>query len=313
MNKNLDYIENGGVQVGIATKVGGTIVFLSKNGSPNILKSNEEYWERTEPVTVQTDFAPICGHTIWLGAQSAWWTQQSVNEQKRAIADVWPPDPFCTLGEYSIIEKTKSAITLQSPQSEVWGVVMHKTIAVNPDGSIFIKAAIQNVSNQPLTWDIWFNTRLDGYAKAYVKTTKEHCKVVPVLNENSQEMPFSFVGNYFTYNPCEPETHKGERSSKAFIYPEESRIFGVTKSHILAISFEFHKAEEIHKEHALAEIYNHTEHSNANALLELEYHSPLVNLQPNEITEAWQVWNIFDYDGENSEQSHINKIQEIEK
>lgn len=313
MNKNLAYIENSGVRVGIATKVGGTIVFLSKNNSANILKSNEEYWQRTEPVTAQTDFTPICGHTIWLGAQSAWWTQQTVNEEKRAAADVWPPDPFCTLGEYSIIEKTDSAITLQSPQSEIWGVVMQKTIAVNPDGSVFIKAAVQNVSNQVLTWDVWFNTRLDGYAKAYVKTTKDHCKVVPVLNENSQEMPFSFIGDYFTYNPCEPEKHKGERSSKAFIYPAEARIFGVTHKHILAISFEKHKSAEIHAEHALAEIYNHTEHSGANALLELEYHSPLVNLQPEETMEAWQVWNIFEYGGENLEQAHVEAIEGLGK
>jgi hypothetical protein len=311
MNKNLAYIENGGVQVGIATKVGGTIVFLSQNGSPNILKSNEEYWELTEKVTAETDFKPICGHTVWLGAQSEWWTQQTLNEEKRKTADVWPPDPFCTLGEYSIIEKTSSAIILQSPKSEVWGVTMQKIIAVNPDGSIFIKAAIQNVTNKPLTWDIWFNTRLDGWAKAYVKTTEEQCRVEPVLNENSQEMPFSFVGDYFTYNPCKPQAHKGARSSKAFIYPTEPRIWGVTQSHIVAISFEKHKAAEIHKEHALVEIYNHTEHSDTNALLELEYHSPLVNLQPDETAEAWQVWNVFDYDGDNSEQAHIQKIREF--
>lgn len=307
----MHYIENGGVKLGVATKVGGTIVFLSKNGSANILKSNEEYWELSEKVTAETDFLPVCGHTIWLGAQSEWWTQQSVNEEKRKSADVWPPDPFCTFGEYSVIEKASNAIVLQSPKSEVWGVVMQKTIAVNPDGSIFIKVAVQNAVDKPLSWDIWFNTRLNGWAKAYVKATPENCKTEPVLNENSQEMPYSFFSNYFTYNPCKPQETKGERSSKTFIYPTEAKIFGVTQNHILSIAFEKHKANEIHAEHALVEIYNHTEHNNENALLELEYHSPLVNLQPGEVMEAWQVWNVFDYAGENSELAHIAAIEKL--
>ncbi|MDR2963710.1 MAG: DUF4380 domain-containing protein [Bacteroidales bacterium] len=311
MNPHLDYIENAGVRVGIATKVGGTIVFLSKNNSANILKSNENLWTRSEAVTAETDFSPICGHTIWLGAQSTWWTQQSVNESKRAAADVWPPDPFCTLGEYTILEKTANAIILQSPPSPIWGVVLTKAIHINPDGSIFIYTTIENVSECEFVWDIWYNTRIDGYARAYVKTTQENCKIVPVLNNNSQEMPYSFVGDYFTYNPCEPETHKGERSSKTFIYPTQAHIWGVSPTHILEILFEHHEAEEIHPEHALIEIYNHTEHEQTNALLELEYHAPLAHLQPGEFHQAWQVWKVFDYNGEQTEQAHIAAIARL--
>lgn len=290
----VQYISNADVTVGIIPEIGGTIVFLSKNNSENLIKSNPELWDFTKKPTVNenTDFMSYCGHTIWLGPQKEWWIHQDINlERKRTAAD-WPPDPYLYISEYKVIEKTNSTIHLQGPHSPISGVTIEKEIAVNPDGSIFIQATIQNTGSKPCAWDIWHNTRFDGKCKMSISATAENVRVVPVINENSTEMPFELEKNTFSYCPQKPPQNFSERSSKTFIYPTKPQINIQTGDYIVEILFELHKKEEIHPAQGLVEIYNHTEHGNDNDLLEIEYHSPYKQLQVGESMSSWEVWKI---------------------
>lgn len=310
-NENLHYISNSDVTVGVLVKRGGTIVYLSKNKSPNILKSNPQLWAQSIDVNESTDFVPLNGHTIWVGPQSEWWCQQNVNEQRKQEKSGWPPDPIITLGEYTVVSQTEWGIKLQSPESKISGIVIEKEIAVNPDGSVFIQITMINASNEVKSWDIWHNTRIPGFSKVYVPTTEKNTKVVPVLNQNSTEMPYGFIDGYFTYKPEMPPKNFSERSSKAFIYPELPNIFAFSNSHMLSISFEKHEKKQIHPEQGLVEIYNHTENSMEQALLELEYHSPYFTMKPNDVQQAWEVWTIEEYSGENTDKKHIQFIKSI--
>lgn len=306
------YISNADVRLGIHVKKGGTIIYLSKNNSENLLCANKELWDTSIAVTLDTDFMPLQGHTIWLGPQSEWWTQQNYNLIKKEEKSVWPPCPIITLDEYSVVSSTDWYVKIQSKHSEIWGVTIEKEIAVNPDGSVFIQVTVINTSDSIKSWDIWHNTRVPGYNRAYIKTSNENCKVVPVLNKQSTEMPYNFMRDFFTYEPEPPTQDYSERSSKAFIYPEEPCIYAFSQNHMLRIAFEKHMKNEIHPEQGLVEIYNHTEHTEKNALLELEYHSPFKKLSPGEQMQAWEVWNVEPYEGDYNQEAHIEFITNLE-
>ena len=82
MGSIVQYISNAGITVGVLPEIGGTIVFVSKDGSSNLIKSNPDLWDiKKKPfVNENTDFVPYCGHTVWLGPQKEWWIHQSLNE-----------------------------------------------------------------------------------------------------------------------------------------------------------------------------------------------------------------------------------------
>jgi hypothetical protein len=97
MNNSLLYIENGGTRVGILSEVGGRIVYLSSDDSPNILKATEKFWnedssERPIP-SFDTDWKEYNGHIVWLGPQSEWWTRQDGNMERKKSKAEWPADP----------------------------------------------------------------------------------------------------------------------------------------------------------------------------------------------------------------------------
>lgn len=292
----VQYISNAGVRVGIIPEIGGTIVYLSLNGSPNLIKSDAELWDVSKKplVNENTDFVSYCGHTIWLGPQKEWWIHQNINIEKQRTAADWPPDPYLYIADYKVLQKTDSAIHIQGPHSPISGITIDKEIAVNPDGSVFIQATVKNTGDKPCAWDVWHNTRFDGMCKMSISATKENIHVVPVLNENSTEMPFSVDNNKFSYLPQKPPANFNERSSKAFIYPETPEIEIETNGKIVQIVFEKHKKEDIHPAQGLVEIYNHTERGNGNDLLEVEYHSPYKQLCVGEEMAAWEVWKIKD-------------------
>lgn len=309
--KEIIYIENAGVRVGVLPHMGATIVYLSKDNSPNILKSDSSLWNTKLTIDEHTDFFPIQGHTVWLGPQSQWWMQQSVHDSHKKEQSMWPPDPYITLGTYTVCMQNEWSVTLKSPHSPVWGVTMEKQIAVNPDGSVFVQVTVVNTSNDIVAWDIWHNTRMPGYTKAYVQAKPNKVRVVPVLNDTSAEMPHGFVEDFFTYRPQQP-TLTNTRSSKAFIYPIMPIMYAFTPTHVLTISFENHGASDIHKEQGLVELYSATESQETQALLELEYHSKYSHIVPGDSIQAWEVWTIDNYSGEHTEQAHVSCIKSLE-
>lgn len=293
---NVQYISNAGTRVGVIPEIGGTIVFVSRNGSQNLIKSNPELWNVSQKpvVDANTDFVPYCGHTVWLGPQKEWWIHQQILEERRKAAADWPPDPYLYIAEYSVIQKSDSAIHMKGPHSPISGVTIEKEIAVNPDGSVYVQATITNTGDKPCAWDVWHNTRFEGSCRAFVSVQSKNVRVVPVLSETSTEMPYEIENGQFSYCPQKPPQNFAERSSKTFIYPEESVITVETPQHLFQIYFEQHKKEEIHPEQGLVELYNHTEHGEGNDLLEVEYHSPYKKILVGEQISSWEVWQIIE-------------------
>ena len=57
-NKFVQYITNAGVTVGIIPEIGGSIVSVTKDDSPNLIKSNAALWDFSQKPVVDenTDF-----------------------------------------------------------------------------------------------------------------------------------------------------------------------------------------------------------------------------------------------------------------
>lgn len=318
MKSHVQYITNSDVTVGIIPEIGGTIVYVSKQGSPNLIKSNPELWDISKKpiVDAHTDFVPYCGHTVWLGPQKEWWSHQNLNLERKCAAADWPPDPYLYISEYLVVQKSKSTIHLVGKHSPISGVTIEKEIAINPDGSILVQATVRNTGTVSCSWDVWHNTRFDGMCKVYVATKRENVRVVPVLSETSGEMPYEFSIDGFSYCPQKPHAPLKELSSKAFIYPIVPQIRIETPFYQMQIHFEMHKKDQIHPDQGLVEIYNHTELTDGNDLLEVEYHSPYKTLEVGEEMSSWEVWNIIqnnmDIEKIKSEEEYESVLQKID-
>ena len=306
-------LAKSGLILKILPHIGATIVSLEKSNSGNILTSDPDNWDgKHKPeMNAFSGFKAYNGHTVWVGPQSEWWIKQDENKERKDTAAPWPPDPFLVYGEYAVSYKDESKAVLESPESSISGIKITKEVAINEDGSIYLNTTFTNVTNKPLCWDIWYNTRVDGYSKAFVPVKDVlDVRVAHVINKKSEEMLFNIRKNFFSYEPVPPVTKK-ERSSKAFIYPSSPWIAAFVGKQLLVISFEHHKCQQIHPEQALVEIYNHTEKNKKAALLELEYHSPYMQMNPGESIEAWEVWRVFDYNGLQDDDSMITFLDEL--
>ena len=307
-------LSKGSLILKILPHIGATIVSLEKGNSGNLLKSDSRLWDDKEvpEQSAFSGFKPYNGHTIWVSPQSQWWTQQDINTQRRDSASPWPPDPYINYGDYTIIRKESHCISLQSPESPVSGITIQKDIAINDDESIYLNTIFTNTTNKVVSWDIWYNTRVDGFSKVYVPVASDKdVRVVPVLNDSTTEMPYQIVNNFFSYQTTMPEGIFTRRCSKTYIYPNRPWIGAFTGNNLFVIRFEMHPQKSIHPDQALVEIYNHTESDTSDALHELEYHSPKRSLRPDESMEGWEVWKIFDSPDLKTDNERIAFLQQL--
>ena len=171
------HLQNGGTVLGILPDVGGRIVFLSADGSPNILKSDSSLWNEPEserPVPgYNSEFKAYNGHIVWVGPQSQWWAHQEGNQARKKSKANWPPDPWLIYGKYEILAQSDTSIKMMSPYSEISGLRLIKEVRVEDDGSVFFQVEGINYNRLPVSWDLWLNTRVDGYSMAYVPVNRE--------------------------------------------------------------------------------------------------------------------------------------------
>lgn len=313
------YLENEHVRVGILPDVGGRIVYLSVPGHKNLLKSDSSLWNEPQadrmPISAHADFKAYNGHIVWLGPQSDWWIYQEENIARKQDKSPWPPDPFLIYGNFVIDSISKDYIRMSGPESRFTGMQLTKEVKLLGKGKILFRVKGCNIRQTAVAWDLWLNTRMDGFSRCYVPVGEQNDIRINASRTSTQtDVKWSVVNGFFTYQPEIPVSPYLSMNSKAFIYPSQPMIAGFDEGQALIIRFEKHKQEAIHPEQALVEIYNHTASNREAALLELEYHSPYVNLEPGQETEAWQTWEVIEYKGDNTDEARtafLGKLQEV--
>ena len=307
---NVVFIQNGGTRAGILPGVGGRIVFLSHRDDANILKSDPLLWDEDPldrpEISAWSVWKAYNGHIVWNGPQSEWWIHQFENQERREKKAGWPPDPYLIYGNYEVLERGDNFIRMSGPESKISGLKLEKYVEIREDGSLLFEVEGLNIRSNPVAWDLWLNTRVDGYSYSYVKVdSKEDVRIHSGISEKSDTIPWSIEKSYFYYHPEVPSEGKSQRSSKAFINPSDNKIHAFINNRCFSIIFPETEKERVHPEQRIVEIYDYTSETREEALMELEYHAPYDTLNPGESMKTWQIWEIRPYEGKNKPEEHI--------
>ena len=314
--KKLVIIENGGTRLGILREVGGRIVFFQKDGSKNLLESDPDLWNEPDSqrpvITPFTEWKAYNGHNVWVGPQSQWWTQQSANLTRKNAKAVWPPDPYIILSDYDIVNQTESSITVKSPKSPVSGVQLVKEMSIDKKGKVTFTVTATNIRDEDVSWDLWLNTRVNGYARCYVKCepflpnrTKSE------VNATNDSVDYTYNNGYFTFHPAMPRNGKEQAFTKAFLFPDKPFIAAFDKGYLFLLRFHDFHIGQIHNEQALVELYNLTTPNGKNTLLELEHHGPYLTLKSGESMTLSETWEAIPYKGGDNDAEHIAFIKKM--
>jgi len=313
-NSNRIALKNSNIKVTILKNAGGRVVSLKRPNGKNILKSDSLLWNYkfVKPIKERLNQKHIQfnGHIVWLGPQSGWWTQQNIKSGLKERKAIWPPDPFLIYSENKVLEKNENSVTLLSPKSIYSKIQMKKKITLLNDSKVIYAAEVKNISKENVAWDIWFNTRLEGYNSCYIPVGKNEYRVDSRTNAVRDTIEHEIIDGYFTYNPTKPSDNK-RRISKAFINPSKNFIAAFTKNEMLIIWITIHDKDEIHPNHGLVEIYNAIEPDGKEALLELEYHTPYKKLLPGESMNGNEMWEVVEYNGAGSQEEQLSFLNSI--
>ncbi|MDR3013343.1 MAG: DUF4380 domain-containing protein [Chitinispirillales bacterium] len=306
-------ITDGNIELGVIPDLGGMVALLRIVGKRNVLKADETLWNK-RPV-VRRGFCPnprwkaYNGHIVWLGPQSEWWAHQNLNLKKRDERAVWPPDPYINNGYFEVIEKSDTKVSMMGPESEFSGVRLFKSIRIK-DGKVHFKVSAQNIRNVPISWDLWLNTRVDGYARCYAPVSSiNKIRVDGRVTAKLDMSEFLHDGGYCGVTSRAPSKDKKERWAKAFIQADRGAMAAFVSSQALIIRFKRHAPKLIHPEQALVEFYNYTSHNREDALTELEYHAPYVTLSPGEWMDASQVWELHPFKAKPSHRDCVDFLR----
>lgn len=290
--------------------LGGRGLGFSVAGKANLLKVGAAVHEQPAPaVSADAGFIPYFGHIIWPGPQGQWWEQQNANPERRAQSAVWPPDPYTVLSEYQLREASKTSATLVSPKSPITGLQLTKQFTLE-DNALTHRVKAVNVRDEPVQWDIWFNTRVPAHTRVYVPVkdfdSDLRMEEFPEMEAQASADPHKRKLGLFDFN-------RGVKNkAKAFIEPAAGWIAAFSEDQLFLIEFPQQPRDSIHPDQGQVELYLESDPDDPEVgVLELEVHAPYKTLKPGEIMEATETWKAVVYDGENSIEGHLQALREL--
>jgi hypothetical protein len=237
------FLENESVKVAFLPGVGGRLVFLGRPGGDNLLKSDTSLWrepveERIVP-SPESEWKSYFGHTIWPGPQSEWWEHQDMNANRRDEKSRWPPDPYLIYAPYRLVQQTDTSVWMEGPPSPVSGVQLKKKYALSGSG-LEIEVIMTNISDAPVSWDIWSNARFEGSTLSFVPACEEGVtRVRSTETENVGGLDSVMFEGAFSLASPSLESGKSQWSSKAFLHPGQGAIVAVRNKSMLEMSFDY--------------------------------------------------------------------------
>lgn len=289
-------LKNEYVVLGILPDAGAHIVLFRSHESANILDSKPETWNGPVPAfsAENPGFAPYDGHITWLGPQKDWWMQQDINIDRKNRRVPWPPDPFLTLGKYGISERKDDSVRLTSPPSPVTGIQMVKEISIRKN-IVLLKVTATNIRGNPVSWDIWSNTRIRKNADIYVPTDPEgkqfKIESGSLHPETNYVLPYKVQSDYFHFDIDAVQSDKGHNySAKVFMNPPAGIIAAFCGEYLFVKKSEIVPPEKIHPDHAFVEIFKNIDMNPADSLTEIEMHGEYRTLMPGESMSFEESW-----------------------
>lgn len=292
-------LANAQVVVELAPRLGGRLVHLGRPDGANVLAVTASILALPESglprAAADGGFLPANGSVVWFGPQSAWWTQQDLNPQRRADRATWPPDPFHEYGEMRIAERTAASVRLIGEPSPVTGLRLTSAVRLTADGAVVQEIEALNAGSRSVAWDIWPNVRIRSDAQVFAPYDAGRLKVVFNTTSPTTEMPLPYhvADGYFSFATEPPLADRATlHLGKAFLAPAESRLFALTGTDLVIIAAETPPPGTVHPEHAPVEVFRCAGGPPERSLLELEFHSAFTALAPGESLRFALAWKI---------------------
>ena len=300
-------LTNGSLLVTLVPGLGGRVVELRTPSGENLLNADPHYWtEPFPPADLRTPFAPWNGHTYWVGPQSAWWTQQDLEPERRKAKAIWPPDPFQETARYEVRERSEVRAVLESPRSPITGLVRRLEVEIVASRVVRLRVTATNVRQSPVAWDLWSNTRVRPDGWAYVRLAEGGIRKIDGPGDGSPAYPHALRRGYFVSPPGEramaPQT---QRTSKTFLRPVQAEVAYFRGHQLMRKRTEATNEARLHPEQALVEIYRAAGRGPEDDLLELEMHGPYETLAPGAAISFEETWEVVDYPGPDEPEAHV--------
>jgi hypothetical protein len=282
------------------------------DGADNLLDADPRVWkEPFPPADLRTPFEPWNGHTYWVGPQSAWWTQQDMDPERRRAKATWPPDPFHETARYEVRESSRSRARLESPPSPITGLRRQLEVELVGARRVRIRVTATNVRKTPVAWSFYSNTRVRPDGWAYVRLAADGIKRIDSPGDGSA-YPHRIVRGFFVSPPgLKPAPAETPRTADAFLRPVEAEI-AYFRGHQLFRKRTASVSEmRLHADETPVEIYRSSGGGRDAELLELEMHGPYETLAPAQTMSFEETWEILDYPGPAESGAHLDFLARL--
>lgn len=303
-------LADAGLVVEISPRLGGRMLHLSLPGAPNLLKVGDAVAAQPDPrVDAQADDIGYLGHQVWLGPQSQWWTHQQANPARRDAQAPWPPDPWLSYAATEVVGQSADRIELRGPPSPISGVrLTHDyALAAGMPGTLETTATMRNMRDAPVSWGLWFNSRVPADTRVYVPVASAtDVRLRHDVDAGFDGLSGSTDDGFFSLDLDVPAAGKQGRRGKVFIQPRAGWMAGFRAGQAFAIRFDLQPRERIHPEHGQVELYlNWLPDDQAGSLLEMEVHGAYSTLAPDAEASARETWLVRRYVGPDRRDAHL--------
>lgn len=299
-------------EAGILAPVGGRLVFLGERGGNNLLKSDPSSWSSDEFVEAHpgAGFKEFNGHINWLSPQAEWWSQQDILPEK--IGDNWPPDPYLVYGNFRVEEIAPTGMRLSGPGSPVSGVRLDKSYLFTGPRTLELTTTLTNVREEPVSWGLWSNTRMDPSAVFYVAIEGMSPGNARYDDPGGFRGLFPVAGSWFTFGDSLPQPGPEEEISNKVYLPTHVAWIGVfEKDWLLVKEMAAVEPGRHHPTHAPVEAYLRLSRDPARCLLELEFHGAYSEIAPGETLSLAETWTLYPAKGVASEEARLALLERI--
>ncbi len=296
-------LDNDTVRLEATPAFGGRILSWHLAGEPNVLKVGEDAiaaqprpsWSAT------AGDIPYLGHDVWVGPQSQWWLHQDVNPARRDAAANWPPDPYLSLATTRVLAHDARQFVLTGVDSPVTGVRLRKQVSLleGAPHSVLVEAEARNVRATPVSWDLWFNTRVAADTRVFVpvRDADKDIDLQPATDAGTTPPRHVWNAGLFVLTAQSADSPLIQRG-KYRLQPSAGWMAGFVGHQVLLIRFQHQPRERIHPEQGQIELYlDAPSYARGQGLMELEVHAPYRELAPGERMHAAERWTLLRYDG----------------
>ncbi|WP_438862913.1 DUF4380 domain-containing protein [Neptunicella sp.] len=292
-------LDNKQLELHVTPAVGGRVIGFNLKGKENFINVGSPYIQHVQPrVTATANNISYLGHIVWIGPQSQWWRKQQLNLQRYQASAVWPPDPYIIYADNKITRQNSTELDLEGIKSPISGMQINKRFSLDPanPNQVRLIATGENISQQNQAWDLWFNTRVDIGTQVIVPAAQQDIRLTSFENEHTGPITYEYRNHYLILDSARFDRQKSANQGKLFIQPQQGWMAGYRHGQLFIVQFPLVAKGNIHPDQAQVELYaSYVEEDMQQSLIEMELHSPFMNLAPGDTNQIEANWYLFAY------------------